>query len=682
MGCQVGKAYRVVLQEGDTGYSVLALLLAFTTHARKKSNQKGEESPYDKVRRLSSPRAWDVALVDVALVPFPEDFAPLPTQAETGLACQVSWDFPPSLKVMESRPTRFRVVGFAEVGDTVTADHLIQMATLPTEHKPTVLGIPGHAPIPYHLECTLAMLQSLHALFTMLATGDTLTYCPQAATFAKALGTAARNDNGRIASLASSLALALRSGRSTLAVAGVFGAGKTRSLTFLLAWLALITHLKIAVVHKENPAGRAITKLLTTFELQPEHQQYFIRPVGREEAEANTASTVFDLQASQAASHIPGSRVVIVTTGLVWDQKGQSHSTLNTHMENVDFLISEEAQQDMDLKSAFAPAVPRQPFFRAMLGDPKQSPGGVAEDLRAHRTLLLKAPIGLRAPHAWYMPHEVPGVFNTLLHHCRGFSQDDIERAADTVSQVPLGRTWFRPEGVVATSSFASALQATYSDLSKVDLELPEKLLIGLTNPDSPLDFHLAQSAAERSGVAGQHRWSLMLPTSARVAQEVYEPLIGIQYPMLCSRLGDTWQIGTASIRADQQVATGLRFVHWCHASQSAEAQHDPQNNPTLLLEDELERAEAGSEAILALTTTRDSATNLQNYFHLTGKQANAETAVKVAGATAKHCIVIHGRTRISSLVWTPRNHFSRGKILRAERPALTADQFESCFFR
>ena len=45
-------------------------------------------------------------------------------------------------------------------------------------------------------------------------------------------------------------------------------------------------------------------------------------------------------------------------------------------MENVDFLISEEAQQDMDLKSAFAPAVPRQPFFRAILGDPKQSPGG------------------------------------------------------------------------------------------------------------------------------------------------------------------------------------------------------------------------------------------------------------------------------------------------------------------
>ena len=92
--------------------------------------------------------------------------------------------------------------------------------------------------------------------------------------FAVALGTAARQDNGHIVSMAASLALALRAGRSTLAVAGVFGAGKTGSLTFLLAWLALTTHLKIAVVHKENPAGRALTKLLTAFDLEPDHQRY------------------------------------------------------------------------------------------------------------------------------------------------------------------------------------------------------------------------------------------------------------------------------------------------------------------------------------------------------------------------------------------------------------------------
>ena len=525
------------------------------------------------------------------------------------------------------------------------------MATLAAEHKPTVLGIPGHAPIPYQLESTIVLLQSLHALFQLLTTGKTLQHCPQAAGFAVALGTAARHDNGHIVSMASSLALALRSGRSTLAVAGVFGAGKTRSLTFLLAWLALTTHLKIAVVHKENPAGRAITKLLTAFDLEPDHQRYFIRPVSRDEAEANTACTDYDLRASDAAPYIPGCHVVIVTTGLVWDQKGQAHSTLNTHMENVDLLISEEAQQDMDLKSAFAPAVSRQPFFRLLLGDPKQSPGGVADGQRAHRTLLLKAPIGLRAPTTWYMPHEVPGVFHTLLRHGRGFGHNDLEEAAIAVGHRPLGGNWFRPDKVNATSSFACQLQSTYKDLSSVDLDLPEGFLVGLgyaaTSPDSPLDFRQAQNAAERSGVESPHRWSLMLPTSARVAQEVYEPLIGIQYPMLRSRLGDTWQIGTASIREDHLIASGLRFVHRCHASPNVDARRDPKNNPTVRvyqhLEDKLTKAGADNDDILALTTTREGATNLRNYFSIAGKKANAETAVKVAGATAKHCIVIHG---------------------------------------
>ena len=56
-------------------------------------------------------------------------------------------------------------------------------------------------------------------------------------------------------------------------------------------------------------------------------------------------------------------------------------------MESLDVLIGEEAQQDMDLKSAFVPAVPRQPFFRILLGDPRQSPGGVAGNLRSRPRL-------------------------------------------------------------------------------------------------------------------------------------------------------------------------------------------------------------------------------------------------------------------------------------------------------
>ena len=102
-------------------------------------------------------------------------------------------------------------------------------------------------------------------------------------------------------------------------------------------------------------------------------------------------------------------------------------------MESLDVLISEEAQQDMDLKSAFAQAVPRQPFFRLLLGDPRQSPGGVADNLREHRTLLLKAPIGLRATHKWFMPHELPAVACRVLG---SFREDQVSYTAGSHSRV------------------------------------------------------------------------------------------------------------------------------------------------------------------------------------------------------------------------------------------------------
>ena len=65
--------------------------------------------------------------------------------------------------------------------------------------------------------------------------------------------------------------------------------------------------------------------------------------------------------------------------------------------------------------------------------------------------------------------------------------------------------------------------------------------------------------------MTGVHQWSVLLPTSARVAQEVYEPLIGIQYPMLCGPKNGQWHIGTVSIREQGAMATGLRFVNWVH---------------------------------------------------------------------------------------------------------------------
>ena len=158
------------------------------------------------------------------------------------------------------------------------------------------------------------------------------------------------------------------------------------------------------------------------------------------------------------------------------------------------------------------------------------------------------------------MPHELPGVFHTLLRHSRGFGHTDLEEAAVAVGHRQLGGNWFRPDKVKATSSFTRQLQSTYSDLSCVDLDLPEGLLVGLgyaaTSPDSPLDFRQAQSAGREFAPL-----EFNVANKRKSCPRIYEPLIGIQYPMLCSRLGNTWQIGTTSIREDQLIASGLRFV-------------------------------------------------------------------------------------------------------------------------
>ena len=194
-----------------------------------------------------------------------------------------------------------------------------------------------------------------------------------------------------------------------------------------------------------------------------------------------------------------------------------------------------------------------------------------------------------------------------------------------------------------------TALQAAYyADLRRVNMSVPEGLLASLgyaiTRPGNSFHLHQAQRAAERSGVSGLHQWSVMLPTSARVSQEVYEPLLGIQYPMLCSHRQGQWHIGTTSIRANDLAATGLRFVNWQHQDDHDAARADPPPSPTIST-----YHRRGSKETLPLSSPRRGTALSRSKTTFNGKKANAETAVKVAGATARHCIILHGRSNFLS---------------------------------
>ena len=131
---------------------------------------------------------------------------PLSHQGEIGTNIDAACCLPPCMIDLTPCTTALRILSLAEVGSTASADHL--------GRHPKVLSL---------------SLRSRHEIVPS---------CPSAHIMLPAI----------------SLAAALQTGRSTVAIAGVFGAGKTRSLTFLL--LAMTTNLKIGVVHKENPAGR------------------------------------------------------------------------------------------------------------------------------------------------------------------------------------------------------------------------------------------------------------------------------------------------------------------------------------------------------------------------------------------------------------------------------------------
>ena len=255
------------------------------------------------------------------------------------------------------------------------------------------------------------------------------------------------------------------------------------------------------------------------------------------------------------------------------------------------------------------------------------------------------------------MPQELPKVACSLLRESGEISLLELMQAAEEVSGKALGSGWNSREYCPCTLPAGAHLQAAYPELRNIQLDTPEGLIAGLgyvlTCPGHMFQFHQAVTAEERSGLAGVHQWSIMLPTSARVAQEVYEPLIGVHDPMLCNAKKDNWQIGTGSIRAEGRLASGFRFVNWVHEASNPETRAVPTPEATSTVYRQIEQwlpvQDRETDSVLVLTTRTLSAQHLQGFFQQSGRRANAETAVKVAGATAKHCVVLHGKSTFLS---------------------------------
>ena len=125
----------------------------------------------------------------------------------------------------------------------------------------------------------------------------------------------AAHGDGHVLTVSIALLLAILTGRSDLCIAGVFGAGKARSLAVLL--IALSCELKdfVAIVYtKENVAAKALADQLS--DLAPPTIRSFGRLIGRmEEGKGEAYASKIDVRCSDRNKIIAYKNVLIATGG-------------------------------------------------------------------------------------------------------------------------------------------------------------------------------------------------------------------------------------------------------------------------------------------------------------------------------------------------------------------------------
>ena len=183
-----------------------------------------------------------------------------------------------------------------------------------------------------------------------------------------------------------SLLLAYHTNRTDLAINGIFGAGKTRTMALLLAFLALQPGTQVVVVAKENVATRALSQYLQEF-LQQTIMAEAVKLVGRycsaeEYQRVGTGRTPFDVHPDDRRANLHQSRVVLVTAGVIKGQFGtdRSYSSL---FPRAALIVHEEAQQFGALVEAIAMAAVASCALRVWSGDKLQT---LPRDTNAHYT--------------------------------------------------------------------------------------------------------------------------------------------------------------------------------------------------------------------------------------------------------------------------------------------------------
>ena len=209
----------------------------------------------------------------------------------------------------------------------------------------------------------------------------------------------AAHGDGHVLTVSIALLLAILTGRSDLCIAGVFGAGKTRSLAVLL--IALSCELKefVAIIYtKENVAAKALADQLS--DLAPPTIKSFGRLIGRmEEGKGEAYASKIDVRCSDRNRIIAHKNVLIATGGSATAEMAMRYSSFGHWISRTWLAFMDESQQYGNYHEIAALAAIQQPTLTVFIGDHRQTPGGLSKGRAAavNRRKLLQRPLGLRA---------------------------------------------------------------------------------------------------------------------------------------------------------------------------------------------------------------------------------------------------------------------------------------------
>ena len=253
-------------------------------------------------------------------------------------------------------------------------------------------------------------------------------------------------------------------------------------------------------------------------------------------------------------------QVIIGCGGGLHQECTQPYSPVARWMSEVDVALNDEGQQYGNLDEACAIArVPRKGLV-VWCGDHKQTPGGLrkSDEARAFRRKLMRRPIALRGDTKFLPPHMLGAIVHPYVQDVPGPQVAGLSQLLQESARQPLGLS----TGSVAVfqelckETIGSCWDAGITPCCCAAIAV---LWLALAPERFPLQ---ADTFSRAAGTAGKQKWSLILPSSAKVSELTYVTIIGTRYPELDNFQNDIIQFGNY-LQAEQCTRGGFLPIFW-----------------------------------------------------------------------------------------------------------------------